>query len=251
MRFGLNTGPVTAGLLRGDRSRFQLFGDTVNTAARMESTGLSGKIQCSQSTAEALTRSGKEHWLEARADLVSAKGKGIMKTFWLTAYVDRAYSANGSHDDDEGDVLQVDFSGKLANELLKREREIEWVSELIRDSIREIVAHRATRKGKISSKKDDPLPSHRAKNRVPIDEVVDVIKMPHFDSKSADAAAYAVRIPDNVSRLIREYVSIISAAYRKNAFHNFEHACKYAVEQALAALHPINHCILPNVPFIF
>lgn len=77
MRFGLNTGPVTAGLLRGDRSRFQLFGDTVNTAARMESTGLAGKIQCSQSTAEALRRSGKEHWLAGREDLVSAKGKKL------------------------------------------------------------------------------------------------------------------------------------------------------------------------------
>ena len=84
MRFGLNSGPVTAGLLRGQQSRFQLFGDTVNTAARMESTGKSGKIQCSQSTAQALMRSGKDHWIVPREDIVSAKGKVSIAWISLT-----------------------------------------------------------------------------------------------------------------------------------------------------------------------
>jgi class 3 adenylate cyclase len=61
LRIGLHSGPVTAGVLRGERARFQLFGDTVNTAARMEQTGRKDKIQISQATADYLIAGGKRY----------------------------------------------------------------------------------------------------------------------------------------------------------------------------------------------
>lgn len=83
LRVGLHSGPVTAGVLRGQKARFQLFGDTVNTAARMESTGKPMHIQVSQATANALIAAGKSRWLHLRPDVVHAKGKGEMQTYWL------------------------------------------------------------------------------------------------------------------------------------------------------------------------
>lgn len=61
LRIGLHSGPVTAGVLRGERARFQLFGDTMNTAARMEQTGIKNRIQISQSTANCLHAGGKRY----------------------------------------------------------------------------------------------------------------------------------------------------------------------------------------------
>jgi class 3 adenylate cyclase len=75
MRFGMHSGPVTGGVLRGEKSRFQLFGDTVNTAARMESTGKPQRIQVSQETADLLYADGKGSWLTPRDTLVHAKGR--------------------------------------------------------------------------------------------------------------------------------------------------------------------------------
>lgn len=83
IRVGLNSGTTTAGVLRGDKGRFQLFGDTVNTASRLESSGQSGRIHVSEDTAICLKRAGKANWLFPREDKVTAKGKGELVTYWL------------------------------------------------------------------------------------------------------------------------------------------------------------------------
>ena len=83
MRFGIHSGPITAGVLRGQKSRFELFGDTINTASRMESTGLPNRIQLSSSTAALLRKAGKDDWIVPRGQRIQAKGKGEMQTFLL------------------------------------------------------------------------------------------------------------------------------------------------------------------------
>ena len=86
MRFGLHSGQVMAGVLRGEKSRFQLFGDTVNTASRIETTGARNKIHISSQTAEHLIASNKSHWIKPRATKVMAKGKGELQTYWLVTH---------------------------------------------------------------------------------------------------------------------------------------------------------------------
>jgi class 3 adenylate cyclase len=85
LRAGMHSGPVTAGVLRGAKARFQLFGDTVNTAARMESTGAASKIQLSSDTANLIMAADKTHWIRKRKEEVMAKGKGTLQTYWLEA----------------------------------------------------------------------------------------------------------------------------------------------------------------------
>mmetsp|Transcript_10416 Transcript_10416/g.15780 ORF Transcript_10416/g.15780 Transcript_10416/m.15780 type:complete len:547 (-) Transcript_10416:55-1695(-) len=98
MRFGIHSGAITAGILRGTKSRFELFGDTINTASRMESTSVGGKIQVSAETAELIRSDRREKWLVKRDDIITAKGKGRLQTYWVEPFGSRVSFSDEAFD---------------------------------------------------------------------------------------------------------------------------------------------------------
>jgi Adenylate and Guanylate cyclase catalytic domain len=131
-------------VLRGEKGRFQLFGDvrssiafrvylcthfegtnatvpfvqTVNTAARMESTGARNQIHCSQATATLLESAGKS-WTTHRDDLVHAKGKGDLQTHWVELVKQKSASRR------TGSMSSLDEE-KSADKLASALRDKEW-----------------------------------------------------------------------------------------------------------------------------
>ncbi|MBD1912796.1 MULTISPECIES: adenylate/guanylate cyclase domain-containing protein [unclassified Leptolyngbya] len=80
LRIGIHTGPVIAGIIGTRKFSYDLWGDTVNVASRMETQGEPGRIQVTESVYEKL----KDDYRFEKREIIEIKGKGLMQTYWLT-----------------------------------------------------------------------------------------------------------------------------------------------------------------------
>jgi 3'5'-cyclic nucleotide phosphodiesterase/Adenylate and Guanylate cyclase catalytic domain len=232
-RCGLHSGQVTAGVLRGEKARFQLFGDTMNTASRMESSGVAGRIQISQETADLLRQAGKEHWIAPREHPVFLKGKGELQTFFVSPRSTRKKrSTVRTCSESNFDGTETIHSDSIATskatdtEDERMYRMVDWNVEVLHTYLVKLVATYQRRQTAAIPNHNDVQIEPMTKASQVIHEMADVLTLPPFVDWSIeiDARDDEGLVPEPAKAQLRDFVSRIAHLYREVPFHNFEHA---------------------------
>lgn len=130
MRIGISTGPVVAGVIGTKKFIYDLWGDTVNVASRMESHGVPGSIQVTATTYEDL----QDRYVFEERGTVHVKGKGEMTTYFLLGrkVCDIKSRADEQESEQDGEIID---SLMVQKAFVKGDDNKQWVLDRAAESI--------------------------------------------------------------------------------------------------------------------
>eukprot|EP00980_Cylindrotheca_fusiformis_P005314 scaffold1136_cov146-Cylindrotheca_fusiformis.AAC.27 len=262
LRTGIHSGQVTAGVLRGERSRFQLFGDTMNTAARMESSGERNRIQISQVTANLITEAGLAQWIIPRSTKMFVKGKGEMQTYWVRKNT-KSIKPKGTDLQSDMSTLEETAETEGSSErteedsgiegMNRTDRLVEWNVDVLASLLEQVVVSRGGVVNQIQNLSEAETKIGINGGTV-LEEFTPVIPLKRFDAEELERRQRTanVDIGEEAKYQLRHYISTISGMYPDNAFHNFDHASHVtaSVKKLLARIVNIGEgtCLAVSIP---
>jgi hypothetical protein len=190
--------------------------------------------------------------VKKRQDVVHAKGKGAIETYWLVSASNKAHAiaeksirpaqtatsvassetddrtfASESYLENEADLIPDQSTNQ------KKQRLVDWNCELLLTMLQKIVARRRVKNKRRSAPNTNQNEHIRrceaaiTKHHNLLGELVEVIKLPEYDAQSAKAELdfEKVDLGENVASELRAFISLLASMYRdENPFHNWEHA---------------------------
>jgi hypothetical protein len=206
----------------------------------MESNGMRNRIQASQATVDYLLVAGKAHWIKAREDLIEAKGKGKMQTYWINPKSPKT-SSTGSTMSEHAEVSGTDlsFENEDDDDILgeeKNDRLIDWNTSVLANLLKQIMARR---KGSTSR----PALSTTGKefgDGTVLEEYKETIDFPDFFNGELNAVE--VELNQEVHSQLREFVASIAELYNSVPFHAFDHA----THVTMTMVNMFNHMVPPT-----
>ena len=204
---------------------------------RMESTGMSNRIQMSQETTDLLIAAGKSQWLRARQEKVNAKGKGELQTYWLDVHQDSAVrstsSGADSHTPKNEELNESEkpvpghsvMAAPISTAAEKHQRLISWNTDILARLLTQIIARRESRQERPDTpEKIRHLEESVGRDDTVLSEVTEIIMLPPFENTASSIDPSRIELSEDVVNQLRDYVQTLAAMYRENPFHNFEHA---------------------------
>ena len=185
-------------------------------------------IQMSEETANLLIAAGKQDWVSPRESLVSAKGKGLLQTYWLimkgsncernSILGDQSVASDTIHVEDIGPLEVGGDKFNIEDERIRRM--VEWNVDVLQRQLKKIIAMRDKKPARASP---ITLRNKVVEDQTVLDEVKEVIPLstkPNEYKKDPDG----IELDPDVMQQLRDYVGAIANMYRDNPFHSFEHA---------------------------